>query len=192
MARRKNPPTTGFYLSLVAGGALLYLLLRNSGASAPALPASSGGGGSSSGGGGPPTKGCHGIAFMPLDKAMQLQKNLNDFFRRAEMALCDEDGRFGNNTARLLDYYRSQVAPMAEKARRTPTRDSGEYTVLKNATIFYDPTADDTITFDLYQKGCALPPFAMRKSLYDKITSPSFAWSSNDLHAAGLTPAVPG
>jgi hypothetical protein len=189
--RRKNPDSAGFYIALVAGGALLYLLLRKG--TPEALPSDKpaivGGGG---GGGGRPTKGCHGLPFMPLDKGEQLQENLNAFFDRAGLAQCKVDGYFGNNTARLLDYYRSELAPMAERARRTPTKDSGVYTVLADASIFYDPIASDTVTFDLYQKGCDLPAFSMRKSLYDKLTSPSFAWSANDLSAAGLTPAVAG
>ena len=189
--RRKNPESAGFYIALVAGGALLYLLLRKGtpGALPSDKPAIVGGGGGG-GGGGKPTKGCHGLPFMPLDKGEQLQNNLNAFFDRAQIAQCEVDGYFGNNTARLLDYYRSELAPMAERARRRPTADSGVYTVLADASIFYDPIASDTVTFDLYQKGCDLPAFSMRKSLYDKLTSPSFAWSKNDLSAAGLTPAV--
>jgi hypothetical protein len=189
--RRKTPDSAGFYIALVAGGALLYLLLRKGtpGALPSDKPAIVGGGGGGGGGGAKrPTKGCHGLPFMPLDKGEQLQENLNAFFDRAGLAQCKVDGFFGNNTARLLDYYRSELAPMAERARSRP----GAYTVLADASIFYDPIASDTVTFDLYQKGCDLPAFSMRKSLYDKLTSPSFAWSTNDLSAAGLTPAVAG
>ena len=183
--RRKNPDSAGFYIALVAGGALLYLLLRKGtpGALPSDKPAIVGGGG---GGAKRPTKGCHGLPFMPLSKGEQLQNNLNAFFDKAGVARCEVDGYFGNNTARLLNYYMGEVASMAESAQRRP----GAYTVLADASIFANPTASDTITFDLYQKGCDLPAYTMRKSLYDKLSSPSFVWSKDDISAAGLTPAV--
>jgi hypothetical protein len=188
-ARRKNPGASGLYLALIAGGALLYVLLRNRGNALPLL--------STPPGGSPPppppppprpTKGCNGLPFMPHGKAEQLQNNLNGFFDRAQIALCKVDGDFGPNTAQLVDFYRSELAPMAESARRR----SGAYTVLADASIFYDPIASDTVTFDLYQRGCDLPAFTMRKSLYDKLTSSAFVWSKDDISAAGLTPAVAG
>ena len=189
-ARRKNPDSSGLYLALIAGGALLYVLLRNRGNAQPLL--------STPPGGTPlvstpppasrPTKGCNGKPFMPHDKATRLQTNLNGFFDRAGIALCRIDGDFGPNTAQLVDFYRSELAPMAESARRR----SGTFTVLADASIFYDPIASDTVTFDLYQRGCDLPAFTMRKSLYDKLTSSAFVWSRDDISAAGLTPAVAG
>ena len=189
MARRSNPDSAGFYLALAAAGVALYFVMRPAPAATdkpptdtppqppPPPPPPS-----------PPTKGCHGLSFMPKDKARQLQTNLNAFFDRAQIALCTVDGYFGPNTAQMLDYYRRELSPIAESAKGR----SGNFTVLKDATIFYDPTPSDTVTFDLYQKGCDLPAFTLRKSLYDKLTSSAFAWSTDDISRAGLTPAVDG
>jgi hypothetical protein len=190
MARRNNPESAGFYIALAAAGVALYFVLRPAAAVAtnkpptdtpppppPPPPPQQ-----------PPTKGCHGLPFMPKDKARQLQTNLNAFFDKAQIALCVVDGYFGPNTAQMLDFYRGELSRIAESARGR----SGNFTVLKDATIFYDPTPSDTVTFDLYQRGCDLPAFTMRKSLYDKLTSSAFTWSTDDISRAGLTPAVAG
>lgn len=177
MARRKNPDSAGFYLALAAAGAVLYYVLR------PSTPSGGSGSGIGIGGDGyqPPIGGDGSSppsteGTMPSAKAQQLQSNIN-IFRAATNSgpAIAVDGKFGPISFAAVNDLRVKCSPAAERLRGA----SG-LALLKDATVFYDPTPSDTVTFRLYgsQQNSTL-----RNSLYGLLSNAPLTITADELEA---------